>query len=116
MLITLKFIILFVLGRVFGLRGGQNTLFSFALAQGGEFAFVLIAFGSQSNVVSAEVAGLLLIIVALSMALTPLLLLIHQKLIQPLVEKSENIREHDEIEIGLDDIGDAENRGINDAA
>ncbi len=96
--IAVKFIVLFVLGRFFGLRGGQNTLFAFALAQGGEFAFVLVAFSLQNGVIDSAVSSILLLVVALSMAITPLLLLLNDKLILPLAFKSENTREHDTIE------------------
>ena len=96
--IAVKFIVLFVLGRFFGLRGGQNTLFAFALAQGGEFAFVLVAFSLQNGVIDSAVSSILLLVVALSMAITPLLLLLNDKLILPFAFKSENTREHDTIE------------------
>jgi len=97
-LISVKFLILMVLGKSFGLKGGQGTLFSFALAQGGEFAFVLISFSLQNSVLTPEISGVLLIVVALSMALTPLLLLINEKFVQPAVEKSTNEVKADEIE------------------
>ena len=97
-LIALKFGVLFLLGRFFGLRGGQNTLFAFSLAQGGEFAFVLVAFSLENGVISSETTGLLFIIVALSMAITPLLLLLNDKVVQPLVVRSQNLPEHDQIE------------------
>ncbi|MCK4751358.1 MAG: cation:proton antiporter, partial [Bacteroidales bacterium] len=97
-LVALKFGVLFVLGRFFGLRGGQNTLFAFSLAQGGEFAFVLVAFSLENGVISAETTGILFIIVALSMAITPLLLLFNDNVVQPLVVRSQNLPEHDHIE------------------
>ncbi len=97
-LILVKFSILLGLGRFFGLKGGQATLFSFSLAQGGEFAFVLISFSLQNSVLTPDIAGVLLIIVALSMALTPLLLLINEKFVQPAVEKSTNEKTADVIE------------------
>jgi len=97
-LILLKFGVLFILGRFFGLKGGQNTLFAFSLAQGGEFAFVLVAFSLENGVISPETTGLLFIIVALSMAITPLLLLFNDKVVQPLVSRSQNIPEHDQID------------------
>lgn len=96
--IAVKFVVLFILGRFFGLRGGQNTLFAFALAQGGEFAFVLVAFSLDTGVIDSGVSSILLLVVALSMAVTPLLLLLNDKLILPLAFKSENNREHDTIE------------------
>ena len=97
-LIAVKFLVLFILGRFFGLRGGQNTLFAFALAQGGEFAFVLVAFSQQNGIIDGPVSSILLLVVALSMAITPLLLLLNDKLILPMAFKSENIREHQPIE------------------
>jgi monovalent cation:proton antiporter-2 (CPA2) family protein len=97
-LIGLKFMVLFILGRIFGLKSGQNTLFSFALAQGGEFAFVLVAFSFEKGVLSDQVSGIILMVVALSMAVTPLLLLFNDKVLQPLVVHAGNEPEHDEIE------------------
>ncbi|MEN8202597.1 MAG: monovalent cation:proton antiporter-2 (CPA2) family protein [Bacteroidota bacterium] len=97
-LIAIKFVILLILGRVFGIRGGQNTIFAFSLAQGGEFAFVLVAFSLENQVISPETSGILLLVTALSMAITPLLLLLNDKVISPLVFQSEQIREHDQIE------------------
>ena len=97
-LIGIKLIILFILGRVFGIRGGQNTMFAFSLAQGGEFAFVLVSFSTQNGVLSTETSAILFLVVALSMAVTPLLLLLNDKLIMPQVCKTENTREADDID------------------
>ena len=97
-LIAIKFIILFILGKFFGIKGGQNTLFAFSLAQGGEFAFVLVSFSLENSVISPEISGILFLVVALSMAITPLLLLFNDKVIFPLVFRSENTKEHDQIE------------------
>ena len=96
-LIGIKFIILFILGRIFGLRGGQNTMFAFSLAQGGEFAFVLVSFSLQNGVLDAETSAIIFLVVALSMAITPLLLLFNDKVIMPQVCKAEN-REEDTID------------------
>jgi len=99
-LIGVKFIVLFLLGRAFGLRGGQGMLFSLVLAQGGEFAFVLISYSMQNQVLSPEASGILLIVVALSMASTPLLLLLNEKVIRPLMEDSSNEQTADVIDDG----------------
>ena len=97
-LIGIKFVVLFILGRFFGIRGGQNTMFAFSLAQGGEFAFVLVAFSADNGVLNPETSAILFLVVALSMAVTPLLLLLNDKVIMPLVFKSENTREEDTID------------------
>jgi monovalent cation:proton antiporter-2 (CPA2) family protein len=82
-LICAKLAILLILGRVFKMGNDQNILFAFSLAQGGEFAFVLFSFAVQNNVISNELASPLIGAVALSMAITPLLLLMNEKLLQP---------------------------------
>jgi voltage-gated potassium channel Kch len=73
-------------------------LFGFALAQGGEFAFVLFSFATQHGVLGHELAGPLVAVVAISMAIAPLLMLINEKLIQPRFGTRESDeREPDEI-------------------
>ena len=82
-LLALKFLVLLVLGGAFKLRATDNLLFAFALAQGGEFAFVLITFCKQQHVLMDATADPLTAAVALSMAATPLLLVVNEKLVQP---------------------------------
>ncbi len=78
-LLAVKFAVLFGLGRTFGLRPTHDFLFAFALAQGGEFAFVLISFCVNATVLPADAANLLTAAVALSMAATPLLLVANDR-------------------------------------
>jgi Kef-type K+ transport system membrane component KefB len=54
-LVLLKFAVLVVLSRVFKLDGARGMLFFFALAQGGEFAFVLFSMTRSQNVLPPEV-------------------------------------------------------------
>lgn len=82
-LIAVKFVILVVLGRFFSLGHDQNLLFSFSLAQAGEFAFVLFSFATQQGVLPLEITTPLVAVVALTMALTPLLMLVNEKFVQP---------------------------------
>jgi monovalent cation:proton antiporter-2 (CPA2) family protein len=84
-LLAVKLVILFILGRAFRMGLDQNLLFTFALAQSGEFAFVLFSFAAQSRVLTAEIVSPLIAVVAVSMALTPLLMLVNERLIQPRV-------------------------------
>jgi Kef-type K+ transport system membrane component KefB len=81
--IGVKFALLFVLGRVFGLRTDQALLLAFALPQVGEFAFVLFALGVQVRVFDATVADPLVAVVAITMALTPLLILFYERMLRP---------------------------------
>ncbi|PSL35351.1 monovalent cation:proton antiporter-2 (CPA2) family protein [Chitinophaga ginsengisoli] len=100
-LMVLKAIILLVLGRVFRISIEQNLLFSMALSQVGEFAFVLLAFTQQNNILPTRMVSIMTAVVALSMALTPLLLLIYERIIQPRLSQPNtetNTREADEIQ------------------
>ncbi len=88
-LIVVKLLVLLVVGRIFKLKHDQNILFAFSLAQGGEFAFVLFSFAVQNHVITDAVANPLIGAVAISMALTPLALIINDKFIQPLFGTTE---------------------------
>lgn len=81
-LILLKFVILFFLGRAFKMNKSENLLFSFALAQGGEFAFVLFSFATQNKVIDENISSILIVVVAISMILTPLLFIFYEKFFQ----------------------------------
>ena len=87
LLIITKLIVLYILGRAFKLNYSQNMLFTFSLAQSGEFAFVLISFATQNGIYDSFTSGVLLIVVALSMLITPLLFIINEKWIQPKLAK-----------------------------
>ncbi|WP_223788587.1 cation:proton antiporter [Marinicella meishanensis] len=80
-LILLKAGVLFVVGKILRLQKIEHALFFLALAQGGEFAFVLLTLAVGQQVVPAEIADTLRIVVALSMAITPLLFLFYEKVI-----------------------------------
>jgi glutathione-regulated potassium-efflux system ancillary protein KefC/glutathione-regulated potassium-efflux system protein KefB len=72
-LMILKTAAMYAAGRLF--RHSHRTALStaVALAQGGEFAFVLLGFVLGAQVMSGELARLLTAVVAVSMAATPLL-------------------------------------------
>jgi CPA2 family monovalent cation:H+ antiporter-2/glutathione-regulated potassium-efflux system protein KefB len=82
-LIFVKALVLFGLGRAFRLGLDQNFLFTLALAEAGEFAFVLFSFAQQNRVLPESVTAPLVAAVALSMALTPLLLLLNERVLAP---------------------------------
>jgi monovalent cation:proton antiporter-2 (CPA2) family protein len=98
-LIVVKGVILFALGRLFGMGLDQNLLFTFALAQGGEFGFVLFSFAGQQGVIDPGTTSLLVAVVATSMALTPILMVLNERLVQPRFGTKEEVeREPDEID------------------
>ncbi len=97
-LVAVKFAVLLGLGRFFRMELSQSLLFAFALAQGGEFAFVLFSFATQNQVLTTDVAEPLVAVVALSMVLTPLLMIVNDRLVQPRFTTIEPEREADEID------------------
>lgn len=82
-LMLVKAIVLLILGKIFKLSTDQNLLFAFALADIGEFAFVLLSFSSQVRLLDEKLTAMLTAIVAISMALTPLIMLLYEKVVQP---------------------------------
>lgn len=83
LVMTVKAVILYILGRVSKISTGQNLLFALALSQVGEFAFVLISFSMHEGIVSKQQSDTLMAVVALSMAMTPLVMLFNDKVLQP---------------------------------
>ncbi|MCK6684218.1 MAG: monovalent cation:proton antiporter-2 (CPA2) family protein [Thermoanaerobaculia bacterium] len=97
--VAVKFAVLLILARAFGLSQDQALLFAFGLPQVGEFAFVLFSFATQQGVLAREITSPLVAVVALSMAITPLLLLLNERLVQPRLGTREGPRrEHDRVE------------------
>lgn len=82
-IMIVKFMVLLGLGKIFRLSREQNLLFSFALPQVGEFAFVLFSFSAGASLLDKEVVNAMMAVVAITMALTPLLMLVFEKWIQP---------------------------------
>lgn len=62
------------LARAFGQARGTAVFVGFSLAQGGEFAFVLFTLAMAGGALSRGVGGIALLVVALSITITPLLL------------------------------------------
>ena len=73
-LVAVKAIILYGLGRAVGLDNRPARRLGLSLSQGGEFGFVLFAAGLGAGVLSRHTSDLLVAVVTLSMAATPLLL------------------------------------------
>ncbi|GAA5524651.1 glutathione-regulated potassium-efflux system protein KefC [Microbulbifer aestuariivivens] len=83
LLVVVKFTVLFALARAARMSRGEDWLFALSLAQAGEFGFVLVSFAAQRQVLEDTTANLLVVVIALSMALTPILLLVYEQFVQP---------------------------------
>lgn len=95
-LMLLKFLILYPLGMLFRLKPKSRVLFGLSLAQAGEFGFFLLSFAVASGVLGVGVASTLLLVIGLSMLLTPVLFFIHDQVVARVSDGP--IRPEDEID------------------
>ncbi|SDW21867.1 cation:proton antiporter [Litoreibacter albidus] len=87
--------VLFALALLFKIKGRDRMLFTLGLAQAGEFGFVLTSFSVQNNVLPTEMSETILLVVALSMLLTPLLFIAYDKLQHRFLEQREHVPQDD---------------------
>ena len=99
-LILVKALVLYATARTFKMPNQERWLFTIALAQGGEFAFVLFQFARTNGVLPQPLTETLISVVALSMFIAPLLFILHEKLIAPRLQKAGPERPADHIEEG----------------
>ncbi|MFQ3231483.1 monovalent cation:proton antiporter-2 (CPA2) family protein [Reinekea sp.] len=119
-LLTFKAIVLAILGYVFKLKPQDRWLMALGLAQAGEFGFVLLSFTVASSVIPSAVADQLMLVVALSMLLTPLLFILYDKVIvkhfvEPEPVMDEITEQGDVIIVGHGRIGGIVNRMLRGA-
>ncbi|MGO4707532.1 monovalent cation:proton antiporter-2 (CPA2) family protein [Chryseobacterium sp. 2TAF14] len=81
--LAVKFFVLYAIGKFFKIDTPQSLFYAFALSQVGEFAFVLINYASDLYLFSAEMNAQMMAITAITMCITPILLIINDKLITP---------------------------------
>ena len=81
--VLVKTSVILLVGRIFKTSSDQNILFALGLSQVGEFAFVLFAFIGQTRILTEDQTGMMMAVTALSMTLTPILLIINERLIEP---------------------------------
>lgn len=88
--LAVKFGVLFGVGKFFKLKIDQNFMVAFALSQIGEFAFVLINYSTNLYLLDPKLNAQLLAITAITMCVTPILLIINDKFIEPRWHKPQN--------------------------
>ena len=97
LVIIVKGLVLFGLAKMFRIKGRDQWLFTLGLAQAGEFGFVLVSFSVTTGVMPDNVAETLLLVIALSMLITPLLFILYE-MISRRIEASHGPVEPDEID------------------
>ncbi|MFO7570696.1 MAG: monovalent cation:proton antiporter-2 (CPA2) family protein [Smithellaceae bacterium] len=99
-IIAIKALVLYITGRLSRLSFDQNMIFTLGLSQVGEFAFVLFAFIAQLSILTARQTDMMMGATAISMTITPLLLLLNERLILPRfgTRESVDLQEADAVE------------------
>jgi glutathione-regulated potassium-efflux system ancillary protein KefC/glutathione-regulated potassium-efflux system protein KefB len=96
-MIAIKFVLLYIVGRVAGTAAPSARKLGLALAQGGEFAFVLFAAAASAGIIATAVSQMLVVAVTVSMLIAPLLFVLEDKVLAPALDHKE-AREFDTIE------------------
>jgi CPA2 family monovalent cation:H+ antiporter-2 len=97
--IVVKGVILFLIGRTFKLSFDQNALFTVLLAQVGEFAFVLLAGSKSYAILDAHTTEICMAVTTITMALAPLMIFANERLVMPLIGTREDAEEKEADEI-----------------
>ena len=96
-LIAIKWLVLNLVGLIFRIPQKERPLLAIALAQGGEFAFVLFQFSKTNGVLTDRLIDPLISAVAISMFLAPLLFIVHEKFLDQ-TSATEEEKESDSID------------------
>jgi len=95
LIMTIKAAVLFVTGKVFGIKHDQNILFAIILSQVGEFAFIIFSFSNQLGIFDNHTNELLMAVTALSMTITPILLVVYERILVPYFGIKEHVEERE---------------------
>jgi glutathione-regulated potassium-efflux system protein KefB len=95
----IKLPVLALLGKTLGGLDRSSALkLGIVLAAGGEFAFVIFQIARQQQLFSAELHSMLILAITVSMALTPFLIILIAKVLQPKAQPQSVPPEYEEIE------------------
>ncbi len=97
-MMAIKAAILLALAVVFKLRGKSRWLFTLGLAQAGEFGFVLVSFSLAQGVLTPGQGQTLLLVVAMSMLVTPLLFIAYDLFSHRMEDHSAHEEQDDDVD------------------
>lgn len=76
---ALKMFLVYLSGRMFKLSRTNSKLMALTIGQGGEFAFVIFGIALTYQMADPDVLAILTVVISISMALSPILLLLNDK-------------------------------------
>ena len=87
-LIAVKSGVLLAVALLFRIKGKDRWLFTLGMAQAGEFGFLIVSFALKQTILSAPVAQIALLVISLSMLLTPVLFITYERLARRLASRT----------------------------
>ena len=87
-LIAIKSAVLLGIALLFRIKGKDRWLFTLGMAQAGEFGFLIVSFALQQTILTAPVAQVALLVISLSMLLTPALFITYERLARRLANRT----------------------------
>lgn len=89
--LIIKAVVLFGIGKYYKMNNEQSFFLAFALSQVGEFAFVLVSFSASLFLIDYQANSELMAIVATTMCISPLLLILKEKILDKrlIIQKAE---------------------------
>ena len=97
-LLAVKAVVVYGVGRLWGLAPPAARALAAVLPQGGEFGFVLFSAGVARGILDDATGTLLIAVVTISMAVTPLLVLLNERVLSPRLESAPAGRDYDRID------------------
>ncbi|MDP9954532.1 CPA2 family monovalent cation:H+ antiporter-2 [Epilithonimonas hungarica] len=96
--LAIKAVVLFAIGKYYKMNNEQSFFLAFALSQVGEFAFVLVNFAASLYLIDYQANSELMAIVAITMCISPLLLIFKEKVLDKRFIKQKT---EENIELGI---------------
>jgi CPA2 family monovalent cation:H+ antiporter-2 len=93
-----KAVIVYLLAWIFGIGSIDRWLITLGLAQAGEFGFVLLGFSLQTSALTAGIAQIIALVIAISMVLSPTLFILFDKVLVPRFGRSSEVRDFDVVD------------------
>lgn len=88
-LMLIKTLIMWGIGRLFKLSNSDSFGYAITLSQGGEFAFVIFQLSDKLSLINDDNLKFLTLVVALSIALTPIIIALYNKMVGKCLKNKE---------------------------
>lgn len=102
---VLKMVVIYAVARLFKSSNSEAVERAVLMAQGGEFAFVLYAAAASVGIIDAESNAILTAIIIVSMVLTPVMIILHDRFMPRAEDKTDDLDVADDLSASILMIG-----------